>query len=122
MGNGIAQVFAQSGHPVVLRDLTTDILDRARGRSRRAWGGWPRRARSAPETRTRRWGGHDHHGLRAVAAADLVIEAVVENLEVKRKVFQDLDRRAPGGLIPRHHLVATGRGDRGLNSSSGSRP
>ena len=31
MGNGIAQVFAQHGHPVTLRDLTTDILDRARG-------------------------------------------------------------------------------------------
>ena len=31
MGNGIAQVFAQHGHPVTLRDLTPEILDRARG-------------------------------------------------------------------------------------------
>ncbi len=31
MGNGIAQVFAQNGHPVVLRDLDQPILDRALG-------------------------------------------------------------------------------------------
>ena len=30
MGNGIAQVFAQNGHDVVLRDLSADILDRAK--------------------------------------------------------------------------------------------
>jgi len=30
MGNGIAQVFAQHGHPVVLRDLDRAILERAR--------------------------------------------------------------------------------------------
>jgi len=30
MGNGIAQVFAQNGHSVVLRDLSPEILDRAR--------------------------------------------------------------------------------------------
>jgi 3-hydroxybutyryl-CoA dehydrogenase len=30
MGNGIAQVFAQHGHSVVLRDLDRDILERAR--------------------------------------------------------------------------------------------
>jgi 3-hydroxybutyryl-CoA dehydrogenase len=31
MGNGIAQVFAQSGHTVTLRDLSQDILEKARG-------------------------------------------------------------------------------------------
>ena len=38
MGNGIAQVFAQHGHPVTLRDLATDILDRARGQIAKSLG------------------------------------------------------------------------------------
>jgi len=38
MGNGIAQVFAQHGHTVTLRDLTPEILDRARGQIARSLG------------------------------------------------------------------------------------
>jgi 3-hydroxybutyryl-CoA dehydrogenase len=100
MGNGIAQVFAQHGHPVILRDLTTDILDHARGQIAKSLGRLTEKGKLAPTDRdatlARITATTDFD---AVAGADLVVEAVVENLEAKRKVFQDLDRVAKAGAI-----------------------
>ena len=95
MGNGIAQVFAQHGHPVTLRDLTTDILDRARGQIAKSLGRLAERGKLTAADRDATLGRITATtDFEAVAAADLVVEAVVENLEAKTKVFQDLDRVA----------------------------
>lgn len=37
----------------------------------------------------------DTDAVKAVASSDLVIEAIVENIEVKRKLFSSLDKAAP---------------------------
>jgi len=100
MGNGIAQVFAQHGHPVVLRDLTPDILDRARGQIAKSLGRLAEKGKiSAPDRDATLGRITVTTELDAVAAADLVIEAVIENLQAKTKVFQDLDRVAGQGAI-----------------------
>jgi 3-hydroxybutyryl-CoA dehydrogenase len=100
MGNGIAQVFAQHGHAVTLRDLTADILDRARGQIAKSLGRLAEKGKLTAADKDAALGRITATtDFEAVAGADLVVEAVVENLEAKRKVFQDLDRVAKAGAI-----------------------
>ncbi len=93
MGNGIAQVFAQAGHAVVLRDVESAILDRARPQIDRSLGKLAEKGRIAAADRAAALGRiHFDTDLAEVPAADLVVEAVVEKLEVKRELFAELDR------------------------------
>jgi 3-hydroxybutyryl-CoA dehydrogenase len=93
MGNGIAQVFAQRGHSVILRDLEPAILERARKQIETSL------ARLMDKERIS--GGDKDAALArircvtdlgALGAADFVIEAVVEDPAVKTQVFKELDR------------------------------
>jgi 3-hydroxybutyryl-CoA dehydrogenase len=103
MGNGIAQVFAQHGHTVVLRDLDTPILERALGTIDKSLGKLAEKGKIAPGDREATL----HRittatDLGAVAGCDLVVEAVVENLAVKAETFRELD-----GLTPPHAILAS---------------
>ena len=100
MGNGIAQVFAQNGHPVTLRDLTADILDRARGQIAKSLGRLAEKGKLTAADKDAALGRITATtAFEAVAGADLVVEAVIEQLEAKTKVFRDLDRVAKPGAI-----------------------
>jgi 3-hydroxybutyryl-CoA dehydrogenase len=100
MGNGIAQVFAQHGHPVVLRDLTPDILDRARGQIAKSLGRLAEKGKLTAADKDRALARiTPTTDLQAVAGADLLVEAVVENLEAKTKLFAELDRVAKPSAI-----------------------
>jgi 3-hydroxybutyryl-CoA dehydrogenase len=93
MGNGIAQVFAQGGHPVVLRDLDQKALDRAMGQVDKSLGKLAEKGKLTAEERAaalRRI--RATTSIDEVADAELVIEAVVEDLQVKQQVFGELDR------------------------------
>jgi 3-hydroxybutyryl-CoA dehydrogenase len=101
MGNGIAQVFAQHGHAVVLRDLGQPILDRALGNIEKSLGKLAEKGKLTGEerdaARARIMVSTD---LAAAAEADLVIEAVVEDLAIKTGLFAELDRLArPSTLL-----------------------
>ena len=93
MGNGIAQVFAQRGHSVVLRDLDGAILERARGQIEKSLARLAEKGKIPP-------GEKDAALARvtlateagALAECDLVVEAVVESLGVKTAVLQEADR------------------------------
>jgi 3-hydroxybutyryl-CoA dehydrogenase len=92
MGNGIAQVFAQNGHDVVLRDLEAPILDRALGAIAKSLGKLAEKGRlSAADGDAALSRIRAVTDLGAAASADLVVEAVVENLEVKTRTFAELD-------------------------------
>ena len=100
MGTGIAQVFAQSGFEVVAVDLSEELLRRGletivggpfglrrlveRGRITEEQ---MRETLSRIRTTTSL--------AEAVSSADFVIEAVFEDLEVKRRVFREVDAHAP---------------------------
>jgi 3-hydroxybutyryl-CoA dehydrogenase len=100
MGNGIAQVFAQHGHPVVLRDLEESILDRARGQIDKSLSKLAEKGKIRPEEREQALGRITlSTELGAVAGAGLVVEAVVEDLDVKRRLFQEVDRLARAEAI-----------------------
>ena len=93
MGNGIAQVFAQNGHDVTLRDIEQPLLDRAMKKIDKSLGKLADKGKISAEDKDAALGRISlTTGLDAVADAGLVIEAVVENLAIKTQVFGDLDR------------------------------
>jgi 3-hydroxybutyryl-CoA dehydrogenase len=93
MGNGIAQVFAQGGHAVVLSDIDGAALERAQTQIDRSLGKLAEKGRIAAADRTAALGRIEFTtDLADVTAADLVIEAVVERLDVKRELLAELDR------------------------------
>jgi len=100
MGNGIAQTFATSGFEVELVDVEPERVERALGAIAGSLARvakkqeWP--ADRAPEVLKR-----IHGGTRLEAARDcqVVVEAVFEDLGVKRDLFQRLDAAAPAEAI-----------------------
>ena len=93
MGNGIAQVFGQGGHGVVLSDIDAAALERARAQIDRSLGKLAEKGKIAAADRTAALSRIEFtRDLADVTAADLVVEAVVEKLDVKRELFAELDR------------------------------
>jgi 3-hydroxybutyryl-CoA dehydrogenase len=100
MGAGIAQVAAQAGLKVVLNDISDDAVERALRGVGRNLDRMIQRGRFKPEE-------HDRVMSRItataklddLAAADFVLEAVVENEDAKITLFQQLDRLCPPDVI-----------------------
>ena len=101
MGNGIAQVFAQSGFTVKLIDVQQPLLDAALGKIGGSLEKLASKGKITAETRDKALKSiQTSTSMDAVAGCDLVIEAVTENLEVKRQIFREADKRlAPDALI-----------------------
>ena len=95
MGSGIAESVAVAGIPVVLRDVDEASIRRAKNRIESSLGravtGGKLDAAKASLARERIGLTTD---LEAIAGADLVIEAVPENLDLKLEVMQEIDRVA----------------------------
>jgi 3-hydroxybutyryl-CoA dehydrogenase len=93
MGNGIAQVFAQSGFDVVLQDVSGGALERARGTIEKSLAKFVEKGKL---TATDRDGAlqrlRTERTFDALADADFVVEAIVEDAEAKRALFMQLDR------------------------------
>lgn len=94
MGAGIAQVLAQAGFEVALRDIEERFVEKGLatigGNLDRAVAKGKLDATEAGAVQARVRGTVDLES--AVAAADLVIEAVVEVMDVKKTVYRELDR------------------------------
>jgi 3-hydroxybutyryl-CoA dehydrogenase len=92
MGNGIAQVFAQSGFEVRLCDQVPAAIDRARGSIEKSLAKFVDKGRMTPPDRdaalARLSAGSD---LDALADADYVVEAIAEAVDAKMDVFMRLD-------------------------------
>lgn len=92
MGRGIAQIAAQAGMSVLLHDMSADAVSAARADLERVWARLVAKGRmsadSAAEALARVQACAD---LEAMSAAGLVVEAVVERLEVKCGLFQQLE-------------------------------
>jgi len=91
MGNGIAQIFAQHGYDVRLIDIKEEYLERA---VKKISGSLDRLIKkekiSADEKQAILDRIHTATDLKAAGDAQLVIEAVTENLEVKLAIFREL--------------------------------
>jgi 3-hydroxybutyryl-CoA dehydrogenase len=93
MGNGIAQVFAQSGFDVVLHDAAPAALDRARQTIEKSLGRFVEKGRLSADDRAAALGRlRSAASLDELAGVDYVVEAVVERLDVKRAILERLDQ------------------------------
>lgn len=104
MGSQIAAVCALAGYGTSLVDISQDQLDRARTQLEQRLSRDVEKGRRAREDVDAAW---DRLTLTtdrdaAAAAADLVIEAAVEDLSVKRTIFSELD-----AVCPDHTLLVT---------------
>ena len=92
MGNGIAQVFAQSGFSVTLVDVASPMLDRARGTIEKSLAKFVEKGKMTAADRDASMGRlSTATAVDQLAGADYVVEAIVENAETKRALFADLD-------------------------------
>jgi 3-hydroxybutyryl-CoA dehydrogenase len=92
MGAGIAQVAAAAGHPVLLYDAEASALTRAKERIAGALARVVERRRMTPEQRERMLDRITPcHSLDPLAPAGLVVEAIVEDLAAKERLFQSLE-------------------------------
>jgi 3-hydroxybutyryl-CoA dehydrogenase len=124
MGSGIAEVCARAEYRVVVREVNQELLERGLGRIHKSLGKAVAREKisqaQADHTLARIEGTLD---LADFAECDLVIEAAVENMDLKKKIFAELD-----DILAPHALLAsntsslcitemasvTGRGDKVL--------
>jgi 3-hydroxybutyryl-CoA dehydrogenase len=100
MGSGIAQVSAQKGYRTIVREINEDLLSRGLGRIRSFLQEGVKRGKVAQADADKALA--NLSGTTALADlkdCDLVIEAVVENLEEKRRVFAELDRACKPATI-----------------------
>jgi 3-hydroxybutyryl-CoA dehydrogenase len=100
MGSGIAQVFAAAGLRVYLVDVSEPMLDRARGRIDKSLAKFVEKGSLAAADREATLQRLETSTtLDVLTAADLVVEAIVEDAEAKRALFTSLDAIARREVI-----------------------
>jgi 3-hydroxyacyl-CoA dehydrogenase len=100
MGGGISMNFLNSGIPVTIVETAKDALDRGLGTIRRNYENTAKKGRlSQADVETRMGLLGSSLNLDALSDCDLIIEAVFENMEIKKEVFGKLDKIAKHGTI-----------------------
>lgn len=108
MGSGIAQVAVQSGHKATLVDLDQTILDKTEKRIRESVARVAKRRfrGDGEQEEATKFVEESLSNLRmttkvetAIETADLLVEAVLENMALKQKLFRDWDAMAPPKTI-----------------------
>ena len=92
MGNGVAQTFAVAGFPVVMRDLTQTALDRGIKTIKKSLDRMVSKGKLSAQDAEQALGRiRPTTSMSDFKDCDLVVEAIVENLEIKSKLIQELD-------------------------------
>ena len=100
MGNGVAHVFAQSGFEVILVDVSEDLLENALAAIKKNMDRQVKKGSLDEAARDSALGRIQvATDLSATSAAEVVVEAVPENQEVKERIFHTLDEVTPAGVI-----------------------
>ena len=126
LGSQIAYQIAYSGFDVVAYDINEDVLSAAKKRFAGLAATYKEQVKGAADGKAdaalKRITWHTDLG-RAVARADLVIEAIPENLELKRDIYRKIGKLAPAKtifatntstLLPSDLMESTGRPERFL--------
>jgi 3-hydroxybutyryl-CoA dehydrogenase len=103
MGGGIAQVSAQYGYPVLVSEVNEELLNKGLTRIKASLSKAVEREKITPEDKeatVSRIRGTT--SMKEFGNCDLVIEAAIENLELKKKIFAELD-----SVCPEHTILAT---------------
>jgi len=103
MGAGIAQVAAAAGHPVLLYDARPEAVPAAIHTIRQNFEKLASKGKiSADSVKTMQGRLRSASGLRDAGGAGIIIEAIAEDLEVKRQLFRELE-----GIVGANCLFAT---------------
>ena len=101
MGNGIAHVFAQSGYAVTLVDISQAALDKAVATIAKNLDRLIAKEKISEADKSATLANITTKTAltEGVAHADLVVEAATENIDLKLKIFRDMDAAAPAHCI-----------------------
>jgi len=100
MGSGIAQVSAQAGFTTWVREVDKPALDKGLGRIRKFLEDGVAKGKLTADVKDETLGRiKGTTELQDLATCDLVIEAVLENLDAKRQVFSTLDKIVPASTV-----------------------
>jgi 3-hydroxybutyryl-CoA dehydrogenase len=104
MGSGIAQVMAQGGLEVVLRDIKEEFVRKGLAGIEKNLAKSVEKGKMTPDDMKAVMGRIRGAVELDVAACDvdMVVEAAIENMEIKKSIFQQLDQ-----LCPAHTILAT---------------
>ncbi len=103
MGSGIAEVAARAGFPVVVREVTDELVTRGLDRIDRSMARGVERGKLAAGDRDAARGRiRGTTRLADLAACDLVCEAIIENMDQKKALYRELD-----GLCPPETVFAS---------------
>lgn len=103
MGSGIAQVCAQAGYDVKLNDMKQEFFERGLGIITKNLTRDVEKGRKSEDEKTAILGRITMSlDLQDASEVDIIIEAAVENMEVKQSIFKQLDTIAPA-----HAILAT---------------
>jgi 3-hydroxybutyryl-CoA dehydrogenase len=93
MGAGIAQVFAQNGHEVVLRDIKVEFVEKGYAFIGKNLSRMVKKEKITEDVKTEILGRINVTvDLEDAADCDLVVEAAVENMKIKKEIFAELDQ------------------------------
>jgi 3-hydroxybutyryl-CoA dehydrogenase len=100
MGGGIAQVSAQAGFETVQYDINMDLVTKGMAVIEKNLARDVSKGKKTEEEKAAIFGRiKPSISLEDAADCDLIVEAIVENFEIKKKVFEELDRIAPAHAI-----------------------
>src|ERR1700736_5960916 len=100
MGNGIAQVFAQTGYSVRLVGTVETALLRAKANIEQSLAKFVQKGTLTPDDRDATLSRVvTDTNLESVADADYIVEAIAEDLDAKRILFSQLDAIVPSDVI-----------------------
>jgi 3-hydroxybutyryl-CoA dehydrogenase len=93
MGHGIAQVFAAAGYPVVVRDIAPELVEKGIAAIRKNFERLVSKGKMTSEENAAAVGRiRGTTELGDLADVDVAVEAATENLPIKLKIFEDLDK------------------------------
>lgn len=93
MGSGIAEVSAKSGYTTVVREVSEELARKGIGRIEASLGKAVERQKLAPSDRDATRGRlSSTTSLADLADCDIVVEAIIENLDLKKETYRELDR------------------------------
>ncbi len=101
MGNGIAHVFAQSGHQVQMIDIDQNALEKGKKSIEKNLDRQVKKEKISEDDKQKTLGNISAStDLKSAAQnIDLAVEAVSEDIDTKTKIFQQLDQNAPSEAI-----------------------
>ena len=103
MGSGIAQVAAQAGYKTIVREVEQGLLDRGLGRIQKFLAGGVEKGKVTPEARDRTLANlTGTTRFDDLKDCDLVIEAIIENLDEKARAYEAVER-----VVGAHAIVVS---------------